>query len=440
MLSIGDAEGESNNIDKSMNNQEGDYIVPTTDKAFLEQLENIVEWVMGYEKSPTDVKLFGMLEGEESIAYFRPPNKIAYKEGLFKKYSTAPQYRWVITAILAHEIHHVKEYNHKKYKDSQLESDYEEKAELEADRYAGRMLGLMGASEEEAVRFIHILYNEVASEGKTPYLSKTRRLAAVRDGYALGINSNCMSNKGHCHERFVTKNFQGTDMNLVFVGEFVIGSRDDDYDESPTLRVEFKEPFWIDQTEVTRKAYNKCVDDNEACKPAPENNVSKGDMYPINMVTWHQATDYCKWRGAQLPAEAEWEYAARGPQSYKYPWGDDDPTSSKATYSPESGGITTEVKSHESGRSWIGAYNMSGNVLEWTSSLYTEVYIQPFWINRGRIDGYEHEDELSEQVTSKGGSYSYADHNIRASNRIRSAPDVVDENNGFRCMRPFPFF
>ena len=84
----------------------------------------------------------------------------------------------------------------------------------------------------------------------------------------------------------------------------------------------FTEGFFIDKTEVSRGAYQKCVDD-EGCTAGITNSYSNTDNQPINNVTWFQAKAYCTWRGARLPTEREWEYAARGPSNLVYPWGND---------------------------------------------------------------------------------------------------------------------
>jgi formylglycine-generating enzyme required for sulfatase activity len=141
--------------------------------------------------------------------------------------------------------------------------------------------------------------------------------------------------------------------------------------------------FWMDGTEVTVDAYASCVTAGP-CSPAATGGlcnagVSGKGAHPINCVSHAQAAAYCAAMGKRLPTEQEWEYAARGADNDLYPWGAAEPGSGSYLCwdrdpwpgTPEG---TCQVGSFPAGASPEGLLDLAGNVMEWTSSSWTEEY------------------------------------------------------------------
>lgn len=175
----------------------------------------------------------------------------------------------------------------------------------------------------------------------------------------------------------------------------------------PTSQQCFDTPFWISQTAVTNAQYKAFVEsgdyltvrywtnDGWAWRKAATVKDDHTRPYlwddphynapdqPVIGATWHEALAFTKWltehyrtngiigvdEVIRLPSEAEWEYAARGPNSLIYPWGNDW-DASKSFIRRYVKTPVAPVGSVPSGASWVGALDISGNEPEWTNTLY----------------------------------------------------------------------
>jgi len=153
------------------------------------------------------------------------------------------------------------------------------------------------------------------------------------------------------------------------------------------------------------------------------------DDHPINCVTWLQAKHFCEWSGhpggaRRLPREAEREYAARGTDDRRYPWGDAAPDDTRLWWSGRTTRDgTASVGGHPTGASPFGALDMAGNVWEWVADEYRRDAYR-LHSPDGRIPDDPHPAANGSRVT-RGGSWLYRDEG-RARTTARGGIPAMD--------------
>jgi formylglycine-generating enzyme required for sulfatase activity len=191
--------------------------------------------------------------------------------------------------------------------------------------------------------------------------------------------------------------------------------------------------FWIDRTEVTNAQYARCVTDGTCRFPSNSGSSTRenyyGDSqfndYPVIWVNWYDAGTYCQWAGGRLPTEAEWEYAARGPDGHVYPWGNEAPNDTLLNYS-RNVDDTTQVGSYPEGASWVGAMDIAGSVWELVADWYGEYPSEAQTNPKG--------PETGVQKVLRGGSLLSHAHYVRAARRVDAHLFNRNADVGFRCV------
>jgi serine/threonine-protein kinase len=260
-----------------------------------------------------------------------------------------------------------------------------------------------------------------------------------------------------------------TGMARVQGGRFFMGSDDDLPAERPAHKVTLR-TYCMDMQEVTTDAYRRCSDRGD-CKRAGVTNKwsgitpddsraydplcnaggehsDRGD-HPINCVDWKMADRYCKAEGKRLPTEAEWEFAARGSDGRKYPWGDDAPSVTRlnacgaecTAWGNAHGTVlsalfgesdpwptTSPVGSFPLGASASGIVDLVGNVWEWISDYYAPYTDADREDPSGPPTGVTH--------VMRGGAWNGAQASwVRPSFRFHGAEGLRSHGIGFRCAR-----
>ncbi|HAN76648.1 MAG TPA: sulfatase [Bacteroidales bacterium] len=245
-----------------------------------------------------------------------------------------------------------------------------------------------------------------------------------------------------------TKLVQQTPKGMVFVegGTFNMGSTEGDPDEKPIHKVTLSS-YYMDTYEVTSADFAAFLNEN--------GNKKEGDVlwldiededspiqfvngefvakvgyekHPILEISWYAANSYAKWMGKRLPTEAEWEYAARGGKASKnLVYAGSNNIAEVAWYDENSDSDTREVGLKKPNE--LGIYDMTGNVWEWCSDWYDEMYYKtaPELNPKG--------PETGKYRVLRGGAWVSIAKECRVQARDFGYRHDAFYLNGFRCVQ-----
>jgi len=185
--------------------------------------------------------------------------------------------------------------------------------------------------------------------------------------------------------------------------------------------------FYMDETEVSNAEYRRfCEATGHTAPTAPE--YAAHPDYPVSNISYEDAAAYAAWAGRRLPTEQEWEKAARGTDGRIYPWGN----------SPWTDKVPDRMQpamSEPSRKSPYGAFNMAGNVWEWTATSYTATPADIAGMKR-LLKG---QSFSADWRTIKGGSFASGSQEGFNVTSHRGLPtDARSLWIGFRCVRSAP--
>jgi formylglycine-generating enzyme required for sulfatase activity len=245
-----------------------------------------------------------------------------------------------------------------------------------------------------------------------------------------------------------------TKMSLLWVppGKFWMGSSktpgephyDEEacYDELPPREVTLSHGFWIGEHPVTNAQYLVFMEATGARAPElwRDRRFNAVDQ-PLVGVDWEESLKFAVWLTAQaklgdplgyrLPTEAEWEYAARGTDGRKYPWGNEPASPERADYGQNlRKGRPTTVGTHPAGRSPWGLQDIAGGVWEWCLDGWQDNFAH---VPTKIVDPCHLAERGAPRVV-RGGSWINEPKSLRCVGRSRGQPERRMPNLGFRIV------
>lgn len=246
-------------------------------------------------------------------------------------------------------------------------------------------------------------------------------------------------------EREANRDFNhpsGISMIYIPSGSFIFGSEDPDSpkNEKPAALTTLS-GYYMSRFPITNAEYEK-FDPSHASKRLP----GSGPNHPVVFVTSLDAVRFCEWLSKRepahryrLPTEAEWEYAAKGSEGRRFPWGDEDGISSVANFADASSRLawraidlndgyaeTSPVGSFPDGMSPFRIEDMSGNVFEWCLDFYDSYRAMARTNPRGPAFGVNR--------VIRGGSYKSRYAGLRTTSRSFNLPTCAANDIGFRVV------
>ena len=247
-------------------------------------------------------------------------------------------------------------------------------------------------------------------------------------------------------------------------GTFRMGARGEYAAEEPIHRVQISE-FYMGVFPVTQRQYQvmaeQClaelqkIEGNRGSRPSYFPTTGSGDQHPVENVSWVEAALVCRWLTdwliqseqmsagwkADLPSEAQWEYACRlmkdaSGQAYavetEYYSGDGAAALADVGWYDANSGDTTHPVGQKKEPTSFGLYDLHGNVWEWCRDAWNE---HAYKVRAdGACDPVEHGEDGALRVI-RGGGWGNSAWNCRAAYRYRGRPTDRFGHLGFRvCL------
>ncbi len=185
-------------------------------------------------------------------------------------------------------------------------------------------------------------------------------------------------------------------------------------------------PFRLGETPVTNEQYAVFLKQAQAKEPAYwQDRRFSSPNQPVVGVSWEEAQAFCRWFGetcghdVTLPSEAQWEFAARGPEGRIFPWGNEPPDETRACFGLDRRtGKPAAVDSYREGRGPFGTLNQAGNVWEWCQDAWDDKsYSERADARQEVVDPVIKGREDSARIL-RGGGWADLAPNLRAASRL----------------------